>query len=85
MTSWSNLPSSHDGYAGGRSIVVTAYVSAAVQRVKRKFVHYLNVRVLDEWLTFQHLFATSIFPSHSSKNMHSDNQMHGRSFPAFYS
>lgn len=27
VTSWSNRPSSHDGFAGGRSIVVTAQVS----------------------------------------------------------
>ena len=27
VTSWSNQPSSHDGFAGGRSIVVTAQVS----------------------------------------------------------
>lgn len=29
VSSWSNRPSSHDGFAGGRSIVVTAQVSAA--------------------------------------------------------
>ena len=27
VTSWSNRPSSHDGFAGGRSIIVTAQVS----------------------------------------------------------
>lgn len=27
VTSWSNRPSSHDGFASGRSIVVTAQVS----------------------------------------------------------
>lgn len=30
VSSWSNRPSSHDGFAGGRSIVVTAQVRSAV-------------------------------------------------------
>lgn len=34
VTSWSNRPSSHDGFAGGRSIVVTAQVSSTYVETK---------------------------------------------------
>lgn len=37
VSSWSNRPSSHDGFSGGRSIVVTAQVSRMYNRKCSKY------------------------------------------------
>lgn len=43
VTSWSNRPSSHDGFASGRSIVVTAQVSEVVKQIVRSKTRYVVI------------------------------------------
>lgn len=63
VTSWSNQPSSHDGFAGGRSIVVTAQVSAVVSQ--NCFLHIPTVSAKNQSI------EEGSFPSQLPKRFHS--------------